>query len=395
MTLPLNSVLLSNNNLVIIESLGPKTRAVIKTPTGEILYTGNYTFSATKEVIIQEAIISVYTFGDITIIESNLGTPPPPPSPPPSPQQIEQTRQEESAKVEKQATQAEQKTVEADLIQNATPSDLKAIGLAKLPNLITTAGNQVIIIIQPSLNNLITQFVEKYNTQGVCLSQVELNQLKQQRDSIVSSLNQIGRTLNIITVSLTGLSSFLTLLESAIKGIEITKITAQIAAVAFPALAATLPTTLNTLNQAKTQILIDNKGNSRLSKLSAIIGGATLAASLVSSYILIATESLKAIDLVLKTCDPNTTLDPISKEIEDISTIQLIAQQTQNQTTYNGFIIEIEEVPFNDTITRRKAVGKNLQRIPLVETELSFTTNSQILINELKLIIDRDNLKAY
>ncbi len=285
--------------------------------------------------------------------------------------------------------------INATQIQNATPSDLKAAGIAKLPLLLTTAGNQVITIIQPSLNNLITQFVEKYNTQGVCLSQVELNQLKQQRDSIVSSLNQIGRTLNIITISLTGLSSFLTLLESAIKGIEIAKITAQIAAVAFPALAATLPTTLNTLNQAKTQILIDNKGNSRLSKLSAIIGGATLAASLVGSYILTATESLKAIDLVLKTCDPNTTLDPISKEIEDISTIQLIAQQTQNQTTYEGFIIEIEEVPYAPNVIRRRAIGKNQSGIVLIQTELSFTTDNQTLINELKLIIDRDNLKGY
>ena len=285
--------------------------------------------------------------------------------------------------------------INATQIQNATPSDLKAAGIAKLPLLITVAGNQVITIIQPSLNNLITQFVEKYNTQGVCLSQVELNQLKQQRDSIVSSLNQIGRTLNIITVSLTGLSSFLTLLESAIKGIEIAKITAQIAAVAFPALASTLPTTLNTLNQAKTQILIDNKGNSRLSKLSAIIGGATLAASLVGSYILTATESLKAIDLVLKTCDPNTTLDPISKEIEDISTIQLIAQQTQNQTTYEGFIIEIEEVPYAPNVIRRRAIGKNQSGIVLIQTELSFTTDNQTLINELKLIIDRDNLKGY
>ena len=285
--------------------------------------------------------------------------------------------------------------INATQIQNATPSDLKAAGIAKLPLLITVAGNQVITIIQPSLNNLITQFVEKYNTQGVCLSQVELNQLKQQRDSIVSSLNQIGRTLNIITVSLTGLSSFLTLLESAIKGIEIAKITAQIAAVAFPALAATLPTTLNTLNQAKTQILIDNKGNSRLSKLSAIIGGATLAASLVGSYILTATESLKAIDLVLKTCDPNTTLDPISKEIEDISTIQLISQQTQNQTTYEGFIIEIEEVPYAPNVIRRRAIGKNQSGIVLIQTELSFTTDNQTLINELKLIIDRDNLKGY
>jgi hypothetical protein len=35
----------------------------------------------------------------------------------------------------------------------------------------------------------------------------------------------------------------------------------------------------------------------------------------------------------------------------------------QNQITYNGFIIEIEEIPFTPTVIRRRAVGKNQQGI--------------------------------
>ena len=140
---------------------------------------------------------------------------------------------------------------------------------------------------------------------------------------------------------------------------------------------------------------MDDKGNSKLSKLIAIIGGASLVISIISQSILSAVESLKLIDFVLSTCDPNNSLSPISHEINSIANTQLQSQKTQNQTSYNGFIIEIVEVPYTSTVTRRKAVGKNSQGIVLIETELSFTTNNQTLINELKLIIDRDNLKAY
>jgi hypothetical protein len=259
--------------------------------------------------------------------------------------------------------------IDVNNILNATPSDLKSTGLAKLPNLIITLGNQILTIINPSLETLIS----KYNiTSGDCLTEAQFNELINQRNNIVDQLNRISKTLNVVTITLTGASTFLNLLQSAINGIEVAKIAAKIAALAFPALAATLPTTLNTLNSAKTQLLLDNKGNSRLTKISNIVGGAALAASIVGGYI------LKAITL-----------------LKDIADAQLQAETTQNQTTYNGFIIEIEEVPYSPGVIRRRAVGKNQQGIVLIQTELSFTTDNQTLINELKLIIDRDNLKAY
>ena len=84
----------------------------------------------------------------------------------------------------------------------------------------------------------------------------------------------------------------------------------------------------------------------------------------------------------------------LSKELDTLSQIQEIANQTQNQVTYQGFVLEIETVPYNSTINQRRAIAKNSQGIVMIQTPLSFSTNAQTLINELKVIIDKNNLKA-
>ena len=60
-----------------------------------------------------------------------------------------------------------------------------------------------------------------------------LAKIRQQRDLIVGQLNKIGRVLNVITISLTGVSTFLNLLQGFIKGIDLAKIAAKIAMIAM------------------------------------------------------------------------------------------------------------------------------------------------------------------
>jgi hypothetical protein len=314
-----------------------------------------------------------------------------------TPEEIEQIRLQKAADEQLALAQSNTTSINATQIENATPTDLKAMGISKLPLLLLVIGNQVKNIIEPALINLIITYVQKYVEAGICANQDIINKIIQQRNLIVSQLNKIGKTLNIITISLTGVATFLTILQATIKSIDLSKIAAKAAAIIFPPAAATLPTTLNTLSQAKTEAIIDEKGNSRLQKYISIIGGAALVSSIVSGFILVAVGLLSSIDVFLKKCAPNqeNELIPISKEIQDIADAQTQAKLTQNEITYKGFIIEIELVPYSSTTTRRRAIGKNQNGIILIQTELSFTTDDQTLINELKLIIDRDNLKIY
>ena len=315
------------------------------------------------------------------------------------PLDIEQQRQEEAAITEAKAKSASQKTVDATSIEQSTPDNLKAKGATKLPQLIYVLGSQANTIIQPSINKLINDYVIKYQTSGVCLSSLELVALRQQRDLIVNQLNNIGNKIEILGVSITGLSFFLNNTLSLIATTDIASIATSLALKIPPANALPTPSVITTLlNDAQTLIrktTFDQYGNSKLSKYQSILSSSALVLSIVGGYILTAVEALKSIDIILQNCDPNNALPPIATSVQSIADAQLQAQQTINQTTYNGFIIEIEEVPYTPTVIRRRALGKNQQGIVLIQTELSFTTDNLTLINELKLIIDRDNLKAY
>jgi hypothetical protein len=308
-----------------------------------------------------------------------------------TPIELEQIRQDELAGYEKQSAQSSQKTVDSTLIQDATPENLKLQGTAKLPLLIFTLGSQIPQIIQPSLQGLIQTYIPDPN---VCPTESTLSELISQRNNIVVSLNNIGNRINQLGVSITGESNFLNITLRIITVVDIANIIASEAAKFVPLIPGIIPAALNDAQTLIRKLTFDKEGNSKLSKTQGILSSSALVISIVGTYILNAKSSLEIIDLYINKCQLNPNIVPTSSTINSISDAQRQAQQTNNQVTYNGFIIEIEEVPFTPTVNRRRALGKNQQGIILIQTELSFTLNSQTLINELKLIIDRDNLYA-
>ena len=309
-----------------------------------------------------------------------------------TPFELEQIRQEELAKAEKQSAQADQKTVEANLIQDATPEDQKPKGTAKLPFLLFALGSQIPQIIQPSLQELIQKYISNLD---ICPSNATLNELIVQRNNIVQSLNNIGTRTNQLGISITGVSNFLTITLGLITAVEVASLIASAAAKAIPLIPGAVPAALNDAQTLIRKTTFDRLGNSKLSKIQGIISSSALVISIIGTYVLTVKGLISIIDAYINKCQLNPNIIPTSDVINAIADAQLQASQTSNQTTYQGFIIEIEEVPFTPTVIRRRAVGKNQQGIVLIQTELSFTTSDQTLINELKFIIDRDNLKAY
>jgi hypothetical protein len=118
----------------------------------------------------------------------------------------------------------------------------------------------------------------------------------------------------------------------------------------------------------------------------------------------------KVIDKYLLGCNINTTdianstpltpLNPYLQALDNAQKQQVLDAQNVNavdfpSSVYKGFTLDIVKESFSPTVDRVKAVAKNPQGIIMLQTPLSFTTTPQVLVSEIKLIIDLNpNLKA-
>ena len=282
--------------------------------------------------------------------------------------------------------------VSIQVLENSLPSSLKLTGSEKLGQIILEKGIQISDQIQPQLTNIQNELNSAPN--GTCLPPAQLDLIILQRNNIVNKLNQIGSVLDTATVAAGITSDLLNSLITAAKTLRVTKI-ALIAADATAGGIGPFASLVFQANEVLDALKFDSLGNSKLNKLKTIIDNTAAPISLASSFISIAIVSLNFIDNILRQCSPNSTYLAINNDLENITLRQNIAEDTLNQITYKGFVLEIEIIPYTPTVNRRRAIGKNQSGIIMIQTEFSFTTSNQVLINELKLIIDRDNLKAY
>ena len=279
--------------------------------------------------------------------------------------------------------------IDINTILNALPEDKKVKGLQKLGQILIQKGTELENQIPSSITSLVSQF-----TPGSCPDSVILQSIVEKRNNIVGKLNTVGQSLNVITSTYTGVSSFLDVVLFSISNLKNIKIGVSAAAKAIPfGLPGAIPASLSDLGDATNRLTFDNLGNSKLQKQKDGIDSLIIPIAIFSKTIQNIITLLNSLDNLIIGCNPTSTLDSLSDTI-----IQTTNNQTQadvNDGSYKGFSFQIEEVPFSSTVNRRRAIALNQQGISLLQTQLSFTTNSQTLIDELKLIIDRDNLKAY
>jgi hypothetical protein len=277
--------------------------------------------------------------------------------------------------------------IDINSIQGAIPD--KQTAIQKLSLLLIKKVTENEALIQAPLNNLLKQLP----TDGTCLEPALLQQVLDKRNNIVDFLNQFSNFLDITTTTYTGVNIAFNALLATVRGINVSKIVASGGVKVLPAAPGVVTALLNDLGDLKDNLTFDSLGESKLSKIKNGLDTLNIALTIVSTFVKNIIQILNSLDALLIPClNEDQQLTSVSDNLVKIATN---SGQSVGDSTYQGFIFQIEEVPFSPTVTRRKAIAFNQSGIPLLETPLSFTTNNQTLIDELKLIIDRDNLKAY
>ena len=278
--------------------------------------------------------------------------------------------------------------IDITTILGSIPEDRKVKGLQKLGQILIQKGTELEDQIPSSITNLTSQFIP-----GSCPDPIILQSIVEKRNNIVGKLNAVGQSLNVATATYTGVSGFLDILIFSLSTLKNTKTILNQATKLIPAIPGVAVSAINDLGDAADRITFDSLGNSKLQKQKDRIDSLVIPIAIFSKIIQNIVTLLNSLDVLIITCNPDSSLDSLSDIVEQATNNETKADG--NDVPYKGFTFQIEEVPFSPTVNRKKAIALNQSGIPLLETPLSFTTNYQTLIDELKLIIDRDNLKAY
>lgn len=241
-------------------------------------------------------------------------------------------------------------------IQNSIPDNLKRQGIDKLSSVLIKKGEEIKTQIEPKL----TQEIQKAKDVSLCDNIEKLNQLIQTRNNIVNKLNNISKFVNQVSLAFTGISTLLQLLILAKNILDVTTLASYIALGFAPAVPGAAITAIGTAQDASNKITYNSLGASRLEKAQNIIGGAAIAIAVLSATIKSVILLLNQLDIELSKCaNVESKLDPVDQNLIDISNQVIEAEATINESTYKGFTIEVETVPYTNTVDRYRAIGVN------------------------------------
>ena len=385
-------IILNDGTRIEIDKQGPKQTAIATNKNGEIIATSQPSITLSNKALLDEMVISISSKENV---KEEFIKPIPTPVPAPTPQETNQTRQQETQQRETEQTTTSAQSVDFKLVKQNIPSTLKVRGIDRLSIILSLKAEELKSKIVPAIINLATNAgIKAIGTSQVqqppsCSTPSEVNKTLHLRNQIVKRLNVIYNSSLALQKTVSGLNTSIKVSDKLVNTLSITQKTISTAIKFVPSPPGTPGAAVAGLSNLSNLI---NKLKPLNIKAKASLESLLLSISLFNANLLAIINLLKPLDTYLTKCS-NETLEPLSNDLNLLYTTDIKAEH-DDLYVYKGFTLEIVNVPFSATVSKIKAVAKNNQGIVLLQTPSSFTTLPDILVAELKLIIDSSNLKA-
>jgi|TARA_B110000259_G_scaffold177915_1_gene215644 hypothetical protein len=329
-------------------------------------------------------------------------------TPPINPILNRETKQKQIAAINERNILIVEGSLSPQVVVQNTPTDLKPTGLQKLNNLITKIAidSQKAIVLQ--LKQLLLQYGIQQLKEGLdngeniedlkqeyCPTPERLEELIEIRNNIAGLLNTVGDNLDNLVKATNFSGQFAELLQSLVSGLKGAEFVLNQAAKLIPLIPGAIAALINDLGTISDQVLLKPDGTPIIPTIRQVVSSVAPPFALTQQVIQMAVSLLDQLDELVLLCAPDATLTATSPTIDSIYATQVIAENTNTGNTYKGFILEIETRAYTPKVDQNRAVGKNNFGIVMIFTDYSFASDPNVLIDELKFIIDRDNLKAY
>ena len=284
-----------------------------------------------------------------------------------------------------------------NLVNSNLSEDLKLKGANKIGQIISDQGNKISTLMLPLALNFAKELGIDPNTllvPDICPSVNTLNSILPILNNLINDLNQTGILITDLNKVIGSIAIGGQILQTTSETLNtlIPVLNTAIAAIPPPGLPGAIVSSVNVINKANEKILFKNDGSPQLPPINSAISSAALKFIVASSSILALTNILQSIVTLLKQCFPDVSINSVDSSVLALAEAAKPKDQENSLQGYKGFNLEIVEVPFNDILTQRKAVAKNQSGEIVLQTELSFTTENDTLITELKNIIDQSGL---
>jgi hypothetical protein len=245
---------------------------------------------------------------------------------------------------------------------------LKQNLLPILIELFKAFGPSIIQAIQSGANKAILSKLKS------CPTQQEIKILIEKRNRLVKQLNIVYSIVKILRIL--GVST--TVIITALK----------VGLASYNATPTPLPPAADTAKGALEK---------RLERYGILATGLTTVTSMIGYILGLIIDYLNKLDFLIKECseEQDIPFESLNDELNNLADPVLIKQMQNNEIVYKGFTLKVELTPITSgKYQSRVGIAYDASNTPVLKTPSSFTSNPELLLQQLQLVIDTQDLKA-